>query len=61
MISTVMADRIPFNRPSMVGRELDYIQQALANSQLAGDGPFTHRCNALIRADNSLATSGFVT
>lgn len=33
----------------MVGRELDYIQQALGNSQLAGDGQFTHRCNALIR------------
>lgn len=44
-----MTARIPFNRPSMVGRELDYIQQALANDQLAGDGQFTRRCNTLIR------------
>jgi dTDP-4-amino-4,6-dideoxygalactose transaminase len=36
--------RIPFNRPSMVGRELDYIAQAVHGGRLAGDGPFTRRC-----------------
>jgi dTDP-4-amino-4,6-dideoxygalactose transaminase len=40
--------RIPFNRPSLVGRELEYIQDALARSQLAGDGHFTQLCNRLI-------------
>ncbi len=36
---------IPFNKPYMTGRELDYIGQAHANMHLSGDGPFTHRCH----------------
>ena len=36
---------IPFNRPYMTGRELDYIAKAHANGHLSGDGPFTKRCN----------------
>jgi dTDP-4-amino-4,6-dideoxygalactose transaminase len=38
--------RIPFNRPYMNGRELEYIRQAHALGQLAGDGPFTKKCHA---------------
>ncbi|NOT53461.1 MAG: dTDP-4-amino-4,6-dideoxygalactose transaminase [Deltaproteobacteria bacterium] len=38
--------RIPFNRPSLVGQELAYIQQAVENMHLSGDGPFTYRCHA---------------
>jgi dTDP-4-amino-4,6-dideoxygalactose transaminase len=37
---------IPFNRPYMTGKELDYIAQAHSNAILAGDGPFTKRCHA---------------
>ena len=37
---------IPFNKPYMTGRELDYIQRAHANGHLSGDGPFTRRCHA---------------
>ncbi len=37
---------IPFNKPYMTGKELWYIAQAHANNQLAGDGPFTRKCNA---------------
>jgi len=37
---------IPFNKPYMTGRELDYIAEAHANGHLSGDGPFTKRCNA---------------
>lgn len=37
---------LPFNRPHLTGRELEYIAQAHANSILAGDGPFTKRCHA---------------
>ena len=36
---------VPFNRPYMVGTELEYIRQAHANLQLAGDGSFTARCS----------------
>ena len=35
---------IPFNRPHLTGRELEYIRQAHANAHLSGDGPFTRRC-----------------
>lgn len=37
--------QIPFNRPYMVGTELDYVQQAHDRLQLAGDGNFTRRCS----------------
>lgn len=35
---------IPFNRPYMVGTELELVQQAHANLHLAGDGAFTRLC-----------------
>jgi len=37
---------VPFNRPYMVGRELEYIAEAVQGGHLAGDGPFTRRCQA---------------
>jgi len=37
---------IPFNKPFLTGKELEYIQQAHTNGQLAGDGPFTKKCHA---------------
>ena len=36
--------KIPFNKPYMTGKELGYIEEAYANGILAGDGPFTQRC-----------------
>ena len=39
---------IPFNRPLIVERSLDYLSQALANLHLSGDGPFTKKCQALL-------------
>jgi dTDP-4-amino-4,6-dideoxygalactose transaminase len=35
---------IPFNRPTLAGKELDYIREAVERGQLAGDGVFTERC-----------------
>ncbi|MDA0978163.1 MAG: dTDP-4-amino-4,6-dideoxygalactose transaminase [Proteobacteria bacterium] len=41
-----MSDRpVPFNRPYMTGRELEFITQAHERGALAGDGPFTARCH----------------
>jgi dTDP-4-amino-4,6-dideoxygalactose transaminase len=37
-------DFVPFNRPAMVGRELEHIMEAVHAGQLAGDGAFTRRC-----------------
>lgn len=38
--------RIPFNRPSLVGNELQYIAEAVRQGKLSGDGEFTRRCEA---------------
>lgn len=40
---------IPFNRPYLTGRERDYIDQVLQSRRLAGDGPFSRRCQTLIQ------------
>lgn len=36
---------IDFNIPPHVGNEIKYIEQAIQNKKLCGDGPFTHRCS----------------
>jgi dTDP-4-amino-4,6-dideoxygalactose transaminase len=40
---------IPFNWPAVLGRELEYLSQAAASGHLAGDGPFTKRCEAFLQ------------
>lgn len=42
--------RIPFNKPYMTGRELEYIAEAHASGHLSGDGLFTKRCNQWLEA-----------
>ena len=37
--------KIPFNKPFIVGKELYNIAQAVVESHLSGDGPFTKRCH----------------
>ncbi|GAB4544502.1 MAG: dTDP-4-amino-4,6-dideoxygalactose transaminase [Anaerolineae bacterium] len=39
---------IDFNRPTIVGRELYYISQAIHNGYSAGDAGFTRKCHALL-------------
>jgi dTDP-4-amino-4,6-dideoxygalactose transaminase len=41
-------DRIPFNRPTIVGKELYYISQAILSGYSAGDGGFTKKCHYLL-------------
>ena len=38
--------KIPFNKPSIVGNELEYIACAIENSHISGDGAFTRQCHA---------------
>lgn len=40
--------KIPFNKPFIIGQELDYIRQAVASGQIAGDGLFTKKCHLLL-------------
>jgi len=46
--ATSVAYRIPFNRSTLVGRELEYIAQAMRIGQIAGDQAFTRRCHELL-------------
>ena len=40
--------RIPFNRPTSVGKESAYLQEALKINHLSGDGQFTKKSHALL-------------
>lgn len=44
------AYKIPFNKPTQTGRELEYLQRALDNQHISGDGPFTRQCQKLLEA-----------
>ena len=39
---------IPFNRPFLAGRELEYMRQAIAAGHISGDGDFSRRCHELL-------------
>lgn len=39
---------IPFSRPTVGPRELDYVARAVQGGKLAGDGPFTARCQSFL-------------
>lgn len=39
---------IPFNVPPFVPECSAYVQKAIENRKICGDGPFTHRCNELL-------------
>ena len=39
---------VPFNRPTIVGKELYYISQTIHHGHSAGDGEFTKRCRKLL-------------
>ncbi len=39
---------INFNVPPYVGKEMEYIEQAIKNQKICGDGEFTKKCNAWI-------------
>lgn len=43
--------KIPFNKPCFVGHERQYIEQAIANGQISGDGEFTRRCHAFLEQE----------
>lgn len=47
--SNSLLQRIPFNKPARVGRELEYIAEAVSRGHLAGNGLFTRRCHDFFR------------
>lgn len=46
---------IPFNRPSVVGRECEYMAEAVALGHISGDGEFTRRCHELLKRELGVA------
>ena len=42
---------VDFNRPVPVGREMEYMAEAIANGHISGDGPFTKKCHALLQEE----------
>ena len=40
--------RIPFNRPSLVGNELEYVRDAIERGHISGDGEYTRRCESAL-------------
>lgn len=51
---------IAFNKPALVGREIQYIREAIRKGQLSGDGYFTDLCNRRI-ADITGSKKGLLT
>jgi dTDP-4-amino-4,6-dideoxygalactose transaminase len=43
------SERIPFNRPSLEGRELEYIAEAVGGGHTSSSGPFAKRASALVQ------------
>jgi dTDP-4-amino-4,6-dideoxygalactose transaminase len=43
-----MVQRIPFNKPFISGKELEYISQAVSEGKIASDGRFTKLCASLL-------------
>jgi dTDP-4-amino-4,6-dideoxygalactose transaminase len=39
-----MIEKIPFNKPYISGKEIEYMKAAMENGHLSGDGPFTKKC-----------------
>jgi dTDP-4-amino-4,6-dideoxygalactose transaminase len=42
---------IPFNLPYFSGKEFEFIQNAIGNWRLSGDGAFTQRCHSLLEEE----------
>ena len=56
-----MSEPIPFNRPCLVGNELEYMAEAVASGHSASGGPFTRRAADILQhvhdADDVLLTT----
>jgi dTDP-4-amino-4,6-dideoxygalactose transaminase len=40
-----------FNRPSLSGKEFEFMRQAVLDGKLSGDGQFTKKCHALLESE----------
>ena len=40
---------LPFNKPFMTGRELEYIRGAVESGKISGNGVYTNKCHDFFR------------
>lgn len=40
---------IPFNKPHIIGKELNYISQAVLSGKISGDGAFSNKCSIFMQ------------
>ena len=40
--------KVPFNKPSFSGKELEYIKEAVLSGKISGDAEFTEKCSRLL-------------
>lgn len=52
---------IPFNRPYLTGKERAYVEEALNSRHIAGDGPFSRRCQKLMQDRFGVASAQLTT
>jgi dTDP-4-amino-4,6-dideoxygalactose transaminase len=43
--------KVDFNRPGVLGNELEYMKQAIENGHISGDGPFTKKCHTFLEKE----------
>ena len=43
-----MTNKIPFNKPAVVGTEMQYMADALQRGHISGDGTYTKRCHTFL-------------
>ena len=48
-ISGINQMKIPFNKPSFTGREIEYIEDAISRGHTSGDGAYTAKCSSLLQ------------
>lgn len=48
--------RIPFNKPSLAGRELEYALDAIVRGHSAGDGAYTRQCQQMLERELQVPT-----
>ena len=43
--------QVDFNHPVSAGREIEYVQQALVDGHISGEGPFTKKCHTFLEPE----------
>jgi len=48
-LDTMHDSVVPFNKPSIQGREMEYVSQCIQAGWISGDGPYTKKCQKLLK------------